>query len=262
LIRNGEAQWYQAQNASCHHGMLFLTARRQGKLNPDYSPDSTNWRRSRRSAAYTSASITSKRSFTYGRFEMRARIDTSRGTWPAFWTLGTGACPGQSTRSRPCVGWPESGEVDIMEYYRRTVKANVCKPVEAWEMCRWSSAARSLASLGGAAWSRAFHVWAMQWNARTIDLYLDGKLVNHFAVSDAVRPGERNPYLNRPQYLLLSLALGGTRGGDPTHGQYPAHFEVDYVRVYQRQPPAGRDRDRHGEREGNGALTAVESADR
>jgi hypothetical protein len=62
--------------------------------------------------------------------------------------------------------------------------------------------------------------------------------------------------------LLLSLALGGTRGGDPTHGQYPAHFEVDYVRVYQRQPPAGRDRDRHGEREGNGALTAVESADR
>jgi beta-glucanase (GH16 family) len=237
FVRNKELQWYEPGNASCRHGVLDIEARPARKRNPDYDPGSSDWTRDRRFASYTSASMATKRSFTYGRFEMRARIDTSRGTWPAFWTLGPGACPGRSTRSRPCVGWPESGEVDIMEYYRRMLKANVCKPAETWEMCRWSSAERSLASLGGDAWSRAFHVWAMQWNARTIDLYLDGKLVNQFAVSDAVRPGERNPYLNRPQYLLLSLALGGTHGGDPTHGKYPAHFEVDYVRVYQHQPP-------------------------
>jgi beta-glucanase (GH16 family) len=197
----------------------------------------SEWPWNQKSADYTSASLVSKRAFTYGRFVMRARIDTSPGTWPAFWTLGPGACPGRATRSRPCVGWPESGEVDIMEYYRRPLKANVCKPAEMWGMCRWSSAERSLASLGGDAWSRAYHVWAMQWNARTIDIYLDGKVVNRFAVSDAVRPGERNPYLNRPQYLLLSLAIGGTKGGDPSRTTFPARCYIDYVRVYQRQPP-------------------------
>jgi serine acetyltransferase len=88
FVRNGELQWYQPENASCHDGVLVIEARQADKPNPNYRPNSTDWRENRASASYTSASMTSKRSFTYGRFEMFARIDTRQGSWPAFWTLG------------------------------------------------------------------------------------------------------------------------------------------------------------------------------
>jgi beta-glucanase (GH16 family) len=266
LIRNKELQWYQPDNASCQHGKLVIEARREDKRNPDYTPGSTRWTRSRTSTHYTSASLISKPSFTYGRFEMRARIDPRWGSWPALWTLGRRACPppGRSSRSRPCMGWPESGEIDVMESYKGTLLANVCMPRRALgaEWCYWSSTRQSVASLGGRAWAREFHVWAMEWNARSINLFLDGKLVHRFTVADAVPPGKRNPYVDRRQEILLSQAIGGRNGGDPSGTKFPVRLAVDYVRVYQRQTPAGRDRDRPGEREGNGALEAVESAGR
>ena len=71
-------------------------------------PGSSDWKKSREYAEYTSASLITKglHSWKYGRFEMRGRIDTRDGLWPAFWTLGT---------ARP---WPANGKIDIMEYYR------------------------------------------------------------------------------------------------------------------------------------------------
>jgi beta-glucanase (GH16 family) len=262
FIRNEELQWYQPDNASCHHGLLVIEARREDKPNPDYNPDRTRWRWRRASAHYTSASLISKWSFTYGRLEMRARIDPRWGSWPAFWTVGSGACPppGRSARSRPCNGWPRSGEVDVMESYKGNLLANVCKPRRALggKWCNWSSTRQSLASLGGTAWASRFHVWVMEWNARSINLFLDGKLVHHFTVADAVSPGQRNPYVKRRQEILLSLAIGGLNGGDPSNTRFPVRLTVDYVRVYQRQQPAGRDRGRHEERERGSALTAVE----
>ena len=159
-----------------------------------------------------------KHTFTYGRFEIRARIDTRAGSWPAFWMLGSGP-------------WPRSGEVDIMEYYRNMVLANVCKP--AGSDCDWTSKQQSLSSLGGAAWSSQFHVWAMEWDADKIDLFLDDELVNHFVVSTAVGAGEQNPYVGRTFYMLVNLAVGGDWPGPPNaETRFPATFEVDYVRVY------------------------------
>jgi beta-glucanase (GH16 family) len=224
FVRNRELEWYEPGNASCRHGVLVIEARRARKRNPNYDPGSSDWTRDRRFASYTSASMATKRSFTYGRIMMRARIDTGLGIWPAFWTLGRG------------VRWPQSGEVDVMEYYRKSVRANVCKPIGV--TCDWSRRTQSLASLGGHPWANRFHVWAMQWNPRSIDLFLDGKLVHHFPVVDAAGPGKRNPYIGRPQYMLLSLAIGGTKGGDPSRTRFPARCYVDYVRVYQRRPPA------------------------
>jgi len=224
FVRNAELQWYQPDNASCHDGVLVIEARQADKPNPNYRPNSTDWRENRASAGYTSASMTSKRSFTYGRFEMFARIDTRQGSWPAFWTLGV------AFRRNPNA-WPQSGEVDIMEYYRSTVLANVCKPKR--KECAWSSTRQSLASLGGDAWTNAFHLWTMEWSAGRIDLFLDGKRVNHFPV-DTLGAGDRNPYLDKPAFLLLSQAIGGENGGDPTNTTFPVRFAVDYVRVYHR----------------------------
>jgi len=222
FVRNGELQWYQPSNAFCDRGVLDIRARREEapRPNPNYSAGSDDWRTNRPTVAYTSASMITKRSFTYGRFEMRGRIDTRLGSWPAFWTLGSEA------------EWPRSGEVDVLEYYRGTVLANVCKPTRT--RCGWSTATNSLARLGGEEWASRFHVWAMEWNARKIDLLLDENLLNRFPVVRAVGAGEPNPYVNKPQYLLLSQAIGGANGGDPSGTEFPIRFEVDYVRVYRR----------------------------
>lgn len=225
FVRNGELQWYQPKNAYCRDGVLVLEARREEKQNPDYHPGSTQWRLNRPAADYTSASIASKYSFTYGRAEALIRIDPRPGSWQAFWTLGT------SFRREPN-SWPATGEVEIMEYYRNLVLANVCNPKPSG--CGWSSTRQSLAGLGGQAWSDQFHLWAMDWNARRIDLFLDGKLVRRFAVADAARARRGNPYVNQPAFLLLSQALGGANGGDPTDTEFPVRLEVGYVRVYQR----------------------------
>jgi beta-glucanase (GH16 family) len=225
FVRNGELQWYRPSNAYCDRGVLDIRARREETPipNPNYTPGSDQWRTNRQSAEYTSASMISKRSFTHGRFEMRGRIDPRLGSWPAFWTVGTQD------------DWPRSGEVDVLEYYRGTVLANVCMPRPT--RCAWSSARQSLPSLGGEKWASGFHVWAMEWSARRIDLLLDGKLVNRFRVARAVGADERNPYINQPQSLLLSQAIGGANGGDPSGTEFPVRFEVDYVRVYRRARP-------------------------
>src|SRR5258708_35554368 len=82
---------------------------------------------------------------------MRARIDTRLGSWPAFWTLGTAI---------DRVGWPESGEVDIMEYYTGTVLANVCHGVGPKAEQRWSNVKQPQAQLGGDEWAEPLPTWA------------------------------------------------------------------------------------------------------
>jgi beta-glucanase (GH16 family) len=220
FVRNQELQWYQPDNASVAGGILTIAAQRQQVANPNYSPGSSDWKLNRQAADYTSSSLTTsgKQSFLYGRFETCAQIDTRQGSWPAFWILGDG---------QP---WPQSGEVDIMEYYEDGVRANVCKP--SGGNCNWSGSVRqSLSSLGGSTWSSAFHLWAMEWDSQNIKLYLDDKLVYPFSVASA-SSGGTNPYVGNPFYILINLAVGAN-GGDPTSTTFPIHYRVDYVRVYQ-----------------------------
>ncbi|HVT07892.1 MAG TPA: glycoside hydrolase family 16 protein, partial [Polyangia bacterium] len=220
FVRNEELQWYQPNNATVANGVLTIAAQKVHVLNPNYVAGSTDWKKSRQYYDYTSTSMTTsgKHSFQFGRFEMRARIDTRQGSWPAFWILGDGT------------GWPQSGEVDIMEYYANKVLANVCTPNGG--NCTWDSTSQSPASLGPG-WSNQFHVWAMEWDAQRIDLYLDDKLVNTYAVSTA-NATNPNPYATKKFYILVNLALGGTNGGDPANTTFPITYEVDYVRVYQK----------------------------
>jgi beta-glucanase (GH16 family) len=225
FVRNGEFQWYQPENAYCNKSALVLEARREARPNPNYQAGSTHWRLNRRVADYTSASIASRYHFSYGRAEALIRIDPRQGSWPAFWTLGDGYRHGISV-------WPATGEVDIMEYYEQTVLANVCVPKKSW--CGWSSTRQSLAGLGGESWANRFHLWAMDWNAKRIDLFLDGRLVHSFQVADSALGGRPNPYVDRPAFLLFSQAIGGVHGGDPGNTEFPIRLEVKYVRVYQR----------------------------
>jgi beta-glucanase (GH16 family) len=106
----------------------------------------------------------------------------------------------------------------------------VCKP--SGSTCGWDSVAQQLSSLGSS-WSSEFHVWAMEWSAQKISLYLDDKLVNDFNVSDANVSGQTNPYDTKTFYILVNLAIGAN-GGDPSNTSFPITYEVDYVRVYQK----------------------------
>ena len=222
FVRNNELQWYQPENAFCTNGFLIIEARREHKPNPHFNTNSTYWGNGRQWIEYTSASITSRHlhEFTYGKFEMRARIDTRLGSWPAFWTLGT----------TPGIHWPACGEVDIMEYYTGTVLANFGYGLD--RKTKWLTVKKTVAGLGGNAWAQDFHTWTMEWDRQKIDLLLDGKLMNHLDLASADNADHGNPF-RRPVYLILNQAIGGTCGGNPAQTRFPIRFEVDWVRVYQ-----------------------------
>lgn len=226
FVRNEELQWYQPENARCENGLLIIEARRERVRNRDHDPSSDSWRRSRKFAEYTSACLKTRglHDWKYGRFEMRGRIDTRPGLWPAFWTLGS---------ARP---WPGCGEIDIMEYYRGMLLANACWAGERRWQAIWDDRRKPISEFADPNWPSRFHVWRMDWDKDGIRLYVDGELLNTIDLTETInrtRDGA-NPF-REPHYLLLNLAIGGTNGGDPSATEFPARFEVDYVRVYHRR---------------------------
>lgn len=227
FVRNQEIQWYQAENANCSNGVLLIEGRREQFSNPNYDSTSTNWKNSRKKVNYTSSSINTrgKKQWLYGRFEIRARIDTSKGSWPAIWALGTAG------------SWPSNGEIDLMEFYRvnnvPTILANVAWGTNQRSVAKWDGEKRPLSRFTSVDpdWVKKFHVWRMDWNKDSINLYLDDVLLNNCLLTQTINADGSNPF-TKPQYLLLNLALG-SNGGDPDKTAFPIKFEVDYVRVYQ-----------------------------
>lgn len=222
FVRNREDQWYQPENAVCKDGFLIIEARKERKPNPNYKPDSENWKENREFIEYTSSSLLTKglHSWQYGRFEMRAKIDTSPGMWPAFWTLGEKGY------------WPACGEIDIMEYYRGMILANA-----AWagaEGTHWDDLKKDVESFNDPDWAHKFHVWRMDWNENTIQLYVDDILLNTIELEKTInqRGDIENP-MQQPHYIIINLAIGGTNGGDPSSTEFPRKYIIDYVRVYQ-----------------------------
>jgi len=225
FVRNHELQWYQSRNAVCHKGLLVIEAKKEHLPNTAYVAGSSDWKTSREFIEYTSSSMNTRgqHSWQYGRFVMRARIDVEAGLWPAFWTLGI---------NKP---WPSNGEIDIMEYYRGKLLANIaCGTAEPFK-AKWYSNTKPLTSFDKN-WSKKFHIWRMDWDENAISLFVDDQLLNRVELKELVnRDGSNfNPF-TQPHYILLNLALGGDNGGDPSQTKFPRRFEVDYVRVYQKK---------------------------
>jgi beta-glucanase (GH16 family) len=222
FVRNEEDQWYQSQNARVEGGVLVIEGRRERVMNPNYQAGSSDWKRNRQYAEYTSTSMHTrgKRSFQFGRFEMRGRIPTGAGMWPAFWTLGNS---GQ---------WPSNGEVDVMEFYNSRVLFNVACGTQTAYTAKWDTVSRPISQLGDPDWASKFHVWVMVWDDAKIDLFLDDTLMNTTDLADMLNPDGRSPF-RQQHYLLVNLAIGGMNGGDPSPTTFPVRYEVDYVRVFQ-----------------------------
>ena len=222
FVRNNELQWYQSNNATVKGGVLIIEGRKEQVTNPNYQAGSSDWKTNRQYAQYTSSSMTtsSLQTWQYGRFEMRARIPTSAGMWPAWWTLGVSG------------EWPSNGEIDIMEYYKGNLLANVaCGTSTRWS-AKWDSSTKAISSLG-ANWSSNFHVWRMDWDDQNINLYLDDTLLNGVALSSMLNSDSTSPFKQKV-YMILNLAIGGNNGGDPSATTFPVQYEVDYVRVFQK----------------------------
>ncbi|NLL14552.1 MAG: family 16 glycosylhydrolase [Fibrobacter sp.] len=206
-VRNNELQYYtekRLENARMENGNLIIEARRD------------NWNGNE----YTSASLYTrgKREFQYGIFEIRAKIDIRKGSWPAFWTLGVSE------------EWPSNGEVDIMEYYNGKLHANVAWGTNTrWE-AKWDSQTKAVDD----EFAKDFHIWRMHWTEEKIDLYVDDFLQNTTDLSTTINGNLaklRNPF-HQKAYIMINQAIG-SNGGDPSGTTFPIQYIIDYVRVYQ-----------------------------
>jgi arylsulfatase A-like enzyme/beta-glucanase (GH16 family) len=227
FVRNKELQWYTNQNATIKDDKLIIEARREKVINSSYEAKHESWKKSRNQADYTSSCIKTKDhfSFQYGIMEVKAKIDTSMGLWPAIWLIG---------KERK---WPACGEIDMMEFYRHDgeakILANTAYSLKEGNKPIWNSTKLTLTELlkKNPNWPNEFHVWKMNWTEAYIHLYLDDELINVITLEDKTNTEGFNPF-RQPHYILLNMAIG-ENGGNPENTTFPKTFEVDYVRVYQ-----------------------------
>lgn len=230
FVRNQEAQYYtvaRAENARVERGVLIIEARKERFPNARYEPGARSWQRSRPFADYTSASLTTegKAAWRYGRIEVRAKLPTGRGTWPAIWMLGV------NIRE---VGWPRCGEIDIMEnvgFDPETIHANI--HTEVYNHVRRTQKGGSTKVEKPYA---DFHVYAVEWTPEKMDFFVDDR--SYFTFTNEKTGPAVWPF-DQPYYLILNVAVGGAWGGRKgiDESVFPQRMEVDYVRVYQAGAP-------------------------
>ena len=205
---NNEAQYYtgDSTNARIENGNLIIEARKEIKGGK----------------SYTSARMITqgKASWTYGRFEIRAKLPKGVGTWPAIWMLGDNITT---------VGWPTCGEIDIMEHVGKE------QDMVLWsthsKLNNWSLGTQKTNKSIIEGVSTDFHIYKMEWSKDYIQFFVDGKL--YYTSPNEGKGSDYYPF-NAPQFLLLNLAIGGNLGGPAINDAiFPCRMEVDYVRVYQ-----------------------------
>ena len=202
---NGESQYYTSRedNVVIEDGILKIKAKRE----------------TFEGANYTSARIKTqaKYSFTYGKVEVRAKLPSSAGTWPAIWMLGANISS---------VGWPNCGEIDIMEQ-------------KGWDKSKISAALHNQSSSGNTVNYReieaptsttSFHVYSVNWTPDEISFAIDGNV--YYTYSPEIQTEANWPY-DSPQFIILNVAMGGSLGGEIPDNFSESMMEIDYVRVYR-----------------------------
>lgn len=209
-IRNHEEQYYteaRAENTRVENGNLIIEARKDNY----------------QGHAVTSASINTlgKKSILYGRIEVRAKVPEGRGTWPAIWMLGENIKSG--------AGWPKCGEIDIMEnvgYDPDKVHFNI--HTQAYNHVKGTNKGKIVPNVNP---SLDYHIYAIEWFPDHIDFYLDDAKQFTFNKEEGV---DKWPF-DKPQYLILNLAIGGDWGGQKgiDETKYPFKYYIDYVKAYK-----------------------------
>lgn len=206
---NHEKQYYsgpRAENAALIDGKLVITARKEAlSSRPDWGGQQ-----------YTSTRLITKgkAEWTYGYFEIRAKLPCGQGTWPAVWMLGS---QGE---------WPASGELDILEHMGQ-------KPDWVFSTVHTSSGHGGHGVGDGRVLKTAcgrFHDYQMLWTPHEIRFGVDGQV--HAAYPNLGQGPSQWPF-DKPQFLILNLAIGGDLGGAIDDSIFPIRYEIEHVRVYQ-----------------------------
>ncbi|MEL7145603.1 MAG: family 16 glycosylhydrolase [Bacteroidota bacterium] len=211
---NNELQSYQAKNAVVSDGTLKIIAKRERV----------------KGKAYSSARLRTKglADFTFGRFEASIKLPTGQGLWPAFWMLST---------NEPSGGWPQSGEIDIMEFLGQ-------HPEEVFGTIHYGDpfprnqfTGTDFTYYDGNNFTDSFHVFAVEWEPGVLRWYVDDVLYQTLTSSD-IAPFNLPFDSGNQMHFLLNLAVGGNLPGSPDGSTpFPSQMEVDYVRVYDTNFP-------------------------
>ena len=205
---NNEIQYYtsRTKNARIENGQLLIEAHEENYGGRNH----------------TSARLLTqgKWDWTYGRFEARIKVPEGSGLWPAFWMLGADI---------GTVGWPQCGEIDIMEYVGRLPK-EVYGTIHGPNYSGGDSYGDTQSFSNNVA--DEYHVYAVEWQENQILWYVDG-INYHSATPEDL--GANEWVFDHNHFILLNMAIGGNFGGtlDPSVS-FPRQMWVDYVRVYQR----------------------------
>lgn len=209
---NNEKQYYsraRLENSKVQDGKLIITARKEKMSSkPDYGGQS-----------YSSARLITlgKADWTYGFMEIRAKLPCGVGTWPAIWTLGSNDDP-----------YPLNGEIDIMEQVG-TEPSKIYGTIHNQSTIGTFGVGNSTTVEDACT---AFHNYQLTWTPEKLIISVDG-VPFHTYLNDG--KGIKSWPYNNPQYLLLNLAIGGEMAGPVIDDKiFPVKFEIEYVRIYQK----------------------------
>lgn len=205
---NNELQYYMDENLSLQNGYLVIEAKKQTVGGNEF----------------TSAKIVSKgkQSFTYGRIDIRANLPYGQGIWPALWMLGDNIDE---------VGWPNCGEIDIMEM----VGGDNVKDATTHGTVHWGVDGGNHAEYGGSKkvsegiLNDNFHVFSIEWDENAIIWYIDDQQYHAIDITP-----ESLSAFDKPFYFIINVAVGGNWPGNPSlFTVLPQYMIVDYIRVFQ-----------------------------
>lgn len=213
---NNERQHYtnRIENSYLEGGMLHIVAKKENFTDQGHTKN------------YTSARLNSKFAFTYGKVQVRAKLPTGSGTWPAIWMLGKNinesggywtSFPGEKAN------WPACGEIDIMEHWGRNQNYV-------------TSAMHTPSSHGGTinhggqtipTASTAFHLYELIWSPEKMVFSVDGNI--HYTYNPAVKNASTWPF-DADQYFLLNIAI---EASGTNNSFTESAMDIDYIKVYQ-----------------------------
>jgi beta-glucanase (GH16 family) len=223
---NGEIQHYtnRQDNSYISNGILYIVGKKETFADQGHTKQ------------YTSARLNSKFAFQYGKVEIRAKLPTGMGTWPAIWTLGKNINEDGGYWDNQGFGtsaWPACGEIDIMEHWgdnQNFVQSATHTPSSFGNTV--NKAGQTIASA-----STSFHTYTLEWYPDKLSFSVDGN--KHYTYSPPVKNASTWPF-DTEQYILLNFAF--LAHIDPNFTEDA--LEIDYVRVYQNDPTSAVSQDK------------------
>ena len=217
---NNEQQAYTDRDINLYldDGNLVI----QGLIEPGYS--GADYTGTAYNSDYTSGRMNTddKVSWTYGRFDIRAKLPKGKGSWPAIWMLG---------ENISTVGWPNCGEIDIMEHVGFD-DGRIHASIHTEDYNHMNNTQKSGSTFIETA-TDSFHIYSLEWSPTYLRYLIDNE--SYFFVYNGSNGDVAKWPFDEPQYIILNLAIGGDWGGiqgiDPS--AFPMKMLVDYVRVYK-----------------------------